>query len=619
MSFIQFGRRAISVALLVLPLAGGGVQLAAQRTVTTSVMVPMRDGVRLATNVVLPAKDGVALPGPFPAILSRTPYGRGGGHFFAARGYAFVSQDVRGRGDSEGTFYIYVNEGEDGYDAVKWLAEQPWCDGNIGTYGGSYLSATQHALAALNPPNLKAMFATVGTANYIRDGAGRGGAFALLHNLAYALYLAETGKEARKDARVAAAIEADALNIQQLFWESPFPPEESPFLPAPSYNAWYADWWKHSTYGEYWKQNGYNFEERYSGYADDVAIYNIGGWYDIFKRGTLRNFTGLSHRKGPTKLLMGPWTHGLGGRVAGDVDYGDGASVSIRLQALAWFDRFLKGVDNGIDREPRVKYFVMGGTAPAALVDGYLRSGGEWKTADDWPPPGNTELKLYLRGDGRLGREAPVDRSTSEYRYDPSNPVPTLGGNIDSGARVVYTGPPRQVIPAGYFAAKDRTPLTERADILTFQTDPLERDIEATGPMSVTLWVSSTAVDTDFTAKLVDVYPPSEQFPEGYAVNIEDGILRMRFRESPEREEFMVPGEIYKVTIDLWATSNRFRQGHRIRLDISSSNFPMFDLNPNTGEPMGRHERVEAATNTVYHGPARPSSLNLTTLPAPRR
>ena len=293
------GLRALAVAFaLAVGLAGNA---SSQDVLTKTVMVPMRDGVRMATDVSLPAKDGEALPGPFPAILSRTPYGRGGGRYFARRGYAFVSQDVRGRGGSEGTFYIYVNEGRDGYDALAWVAKQPWCNGKIGTYGGSYLSATQHAIAALHPPELKAMFATVGTANYIRDGAGRGGAFALLHNLAYALYLAGSGKEARENASVGAALAASYENLRELYWGSPFTADTSPFREAPSYDAWYADWWKHSTYDEYWKQNGYNFEERHGDYADDLAIYNVGGWYDIFKRGTLRNFTGLAHRKGPSQ------------------------------------------------------------------------------------------------------------------------------------------------------------------------------------------------------------------------------------------------------------------------------------------------------------------------------
>ena len=582
-------------------------------TVIRNWMMPTRDGIRLATDIYLPTTEGQSNPRPFPAILIRTPYGKNSlnssGEFFAKRGYAVVTQDVRGRYDSEDEFYIYVNEGKDGYDAVEWVAGQPWCNGDVGTYGRSYMAATQNAPAVHSPPHLKTMFVIVGTSNYIEDGAGRGGAFALLHNLAYAFRLAFTGKEARKDAKVAAALRRAYDRLPDWLRAAPLK-SGSPLQWAPTYERWYADWRMHPAYDDYWKQIGYNFEEYHSRYPE-IPIYFVGGWYDLFKRGTLNNFEGLSRRNAFTKLCMGPWTHSTGITHAGDVDFGPRAKMSIQDEAARWFDQFLKGKDMGILQEPPVKYFLMGGGDATRNKNGRLQSGGVWKEAQTWPPSGFREQKFYLHGDGTLQATARESTVPSRFQFDPRKPVPTVGGNIDSGKHLVRRGAQNQVPPANYFAVDNQLPLSARHDVLTFATPPLTHDMEVTGPMRVTLWVSSEAKDTDFTAQLIDVYPPSDDYPAGYAMNLEDGILRMRFRKSREREELMKPGTIYKVSIDLWATSNLFRKGHKIRLDISSSNFPMYDVNPNTGEPLGRHTHVISTVNTVYHDPEHPSCLVL--------
>ena len=285
--------------------------------------------------------------------------------------------------------------------------------------------------------------------------------------------------------------------------------------------------------------------------------------------------------------------------------------MSILEEAGRWFDQFLKGKDLGILQDPAVKYFLMGGGDTSKNKADRLQSEGVWKTAKTWPPEGFRDQKFYLHGDGTLQMNPSQSPVPSRFQYDPRNPVPTLGGNIDSGKHLVPRGAQNQVPPPDYFAAGNRLPLSARHDVLTFTTSPLERDLEITGPIRVDLWVSSEAKDTDFTAKLIDVYPPSEDYPAGYAMNLEDGILRMRFRNSRGREELMNPGTLYPVTIDLWATSNLFRKGHKIRLDISSSNFPMYDLNPNTGEPLGRHTYVAPTLNTVYHDSEHPSCLVL--------
>ena len=585
-----------------------------------NVMAPMRDGVRLATDVYLPNGETTP-PGPFPTILIRHPYGKSRSaapaEFFTTHGYAVAIQDTRGRYDSEGEFYIYVNEGEDGYDAVEWIAAQPWSSGDVGTYGGSYGAACQNALAVLRPPHLKTMFAYVGTSNYIEDGAGRGGAFALLHNMAYGFRLAQWGKEAQSgdpdaEEEIPTLAALNRANEQLASWLMAAPLKStSPLSWTPSYARWYADWRAHPTYDDYWKQNGYNFEERHSQYPD-IPICFIGGWYDIFKRGTLRNFQGLTGRQGYVHLLVGPWTHSTGRTYAGDVDFGPEVKMTLRKKAVKWFDQFLKGKDLDLERQPPVRYFVMGAESAKRNDKGRLQSSGAWKSSGTWPPAGSRQLRLYLHPDGSLRRESPQEPGRSGFEYDPRNPVPTIGGNIDSGKQLVRRGARNQVPIEGEFAATDQLPLSSRSDVLSFQTPPLEEDLEIAGPMRVELWVSSTAKDTDFTAKLMDVYPPSSDYPEGYAMNLEDGILRMRFRESREREELMEPGTVYRVEIDLWDTANRFHKGHRVRLDISGSNFPFYDVNPNTGEFLGRHTHLKTAVNSVYQAPGRASALVLT-------
>ncbi len=601
--------------VLAIALGASSPATADEEAIKRAAMVPARDGIKLATEIFLPARDGEPVKGPHPAILIRTPYGKGAfagtARAFAKLGYAAVTQDVRGRFGSGGDFYIYINEAEDGYDTVEWIAAQPWCNGKVGTWGQSYQAATQNALAILRPPHLTAMFVMVGTSNYIEDGAGRGGAFALLHNMAWCFGSAASGKEANADARVAAALRDASARLPEWLLASPLG-EQSPLRWTPTYERWYRDWRKHGRHHPYWKQNGYNFEAYHDQYPE-VPIFFIGSWYDLFKRGTLKNFTGLATKHPATRLLMGPWPHSVGGTAAGNVDFGSDARISIPSLAAQWFAWHLRGEspDHDFAKEPRVKFFMMGTPVPHKNKDGRMQSGGHWETAETWPPPGFAKRRYYFHHGGRLGRAPPrAGAPPSRFQFDPRNPVPTVGGNIDSGGNIVPFGAQNQVPPADYFASRSTLPLSARADVLTFETSSLEEAVEVAGPISVRLWVSSEAVDTDFTAKLIDVYPPSEDYPVGYAMNLEDGILRMRFR-GPDKEELMAPGEVYPITIDLWATANRFEKGHRIRIDLSSSNFPMYDVNPNTGEPIGFHTRVATTVNTIYHDADRPSALLL--------
>jgi uncharacterized protein len=577
------------------------------------VMVAMRDGVRLATDVYLPARGGMVLPGRFPTLLARTPYGRdemaSSGWFFAQHGYAVVIQDVRGRYGSEGEFYIYVNEGRDGYDALEWAARQPWSDGQVGTFGPSYRAGTQNALAVERPTHLRAMCVVVGTSNYHEDGAARGGAAYLLHNVAYAFGLAATSKEAREDSAREAALRQASGELGAWLKAYPFAANASPLSLVPAYQRWFQDFVDHADYDDYWKQNGFTFEQSYDRYPD-VPMYFISGWYDIFLRGTLQNFVGLARRQqAPKKLLVGPWVHGVGSQSVGDVDFGHAAAMDVQMEQLRWFDQVLKGRDTGILGDPSVRFFVMGGGSGGRTPSGHLDAGGAWRTASAWPPPGTATRVWYFHRDGVLDEKAPEAEPPTIYTFDPTRPVPTIGGQIDSGKEIVPAGPFDQRCLPQIFGCEDTLPLAARRDVRVYQTAPLEADVVLAGPITLELWISSSAPDTDFTAKVIDVAPPNPDYPSGYAMNVTDRIVRVRYCKSPEHEELLRTGEVRQCSIDLLGTANRFVKGHRIRVDLSSSNFPFFDVNPNTGERVGQHTRMVEALNTVYHDRDHPTRL----------
>ncbi|HTV55129.1 MAG TPA: CocE/NonD family hydrolase [Terriglobia bacterium] len=589
-----------------------------------NVMVPMRDGVRLATDVYLPARNGSPAAGRFPVLVCRTPYGktpstpgpRNAGDYFARRGYAVVIQDCRGRYNSQGEFYIDVNEGADGYDTVEWAARQPWSNGKVGTYGASYLSQAQNALAVLRPPHLDAMFVMVGASDYYEEGAYRGGAFALLHNLYYALTLAATGHEAQANLVRQAALRK-AMGPQFGAWlrAYPFRPNASPLLLAPLYEHWFQDFVDHPYFDDYWKQNGFDFEVSYARYPD-IPIYFISGWYDLFLRGTLHNYAGLRPlHKSMTKLMIGPWVHNVGPRFAGNVDFGPTAMVDMLAEEQRWFDQVLKGKDTGVLSEPPVRLFVMGGGPGTRSRSGLMEDGGEWISTTAWPPPQAENQSYYLHGDGGLTRQIPGAEAPTTFAFDPAHPVPTIGGQIDSGKSYSPDGPRDQRCNLTIPGCNDDLPLSARRDVLVFQTPPLVSSLVIAGPVKVNLWISSSAPDTDFTAKLIDVTPPSADYPLGYAMNLADRIVRVRTSENTTKPILLRPGEIREVTIDLLGVANRFEAGHRIRLDISSSNFPFFDVNPNTGEAEGRQTHQAVAINSVYHDVAHASRIVLPTIP----
>ena len=608
-------------------------------TVARDVMIPMRDGVTLATDLYFPAENGEQLPGQWSIVLERTPYNKQGqrlvdqAEFFAARGYVSAVQDIRGRYASEGSFLMYGQEGNDGMDTVEWLADQPWSNDQIGLTGGSYTAATAHSILTQGPSAVSAAFIREGSANYHEDGAWQGGAFELAHNLGYALSLGSVGKEAAASSSVADALRWAQNNFAQQLQMAPLRPGSNVLALAPSYAAWYTDWQTHDRYDDYWKQNGYDVEQRYDQVAD-VPVLLLGAWYDRFNRGSLNNFLGYTqHNDSPVHLYAIPAVHGPGNvevNYAGDVDFGPEAAIfdapkgSTRMMELnlQWFDRWLKGLDNGVRDADLVRLFRMEPRDGKRNADGRLQAGGTWQEFDIWPPANVRFTDFYLTSD--LGLQTEISSAGSiTFEYDPANPVPTVGGSMTSGGDAAPEGAYDQRCRESLPLCTNTLPLHVRPDVLSFETPPLTETVEVTGPIAVHLWISSTAIDTDFTAKLVDVYPPTPDYPDGYAMNLVDSIVRARFRTFEQKgphyhraygisEELLEPGKVYEVTIDLVGTSALFPPGHRIRLDISSSNFPRFDVNPNTAETyLDRKLPPIKAHNSVHMGGANPSRMVL--------
>ncbi|HET8624605.1 MAG TPA: CocE/NonD family hydrolase [Gemmatimonadales bacterium] len=605
-------------------------------TLYSNVMVAMRDGVRLATDIYVPSGAR-----RFPVILERTPYDKTApsrsertasnptpmtraelAGFFARHGYVVVYQDCRGRYQSEGVFVKYVSDAQDGYDTCAWILKQPWCDGRIGTMGLSYAAHTQAALGSAGAPGIAAMFLdSGGFSNAYQGGIRQGGAFEL-KQATWAYSQALESPEIQRDS--ARLVRLRSVDIKNWFRRMPWRRRHSPVSLAPEYEDYLFEQWEHGVFDDYWKRPGLwaeGFHDRFP----DGAMVHMSSWYDAYARTATDNYIGLSRRKRrPVHLIMGPWTHGDRQLTyAGDVDFGPAATLDGNLAPdfptfrLRWFDRWLKGIRNGVDAEPKVRLFVMGGGSGRKNQAGRLEHGGSWRAESDWPIPNTRWTPWYLHADGSLSRAKPSAKDAfREYEYDPRHPVPTIGGTVTSGQPVMVGGAFDQREGDRFFGSqRPYRALADRSDVLVFETAPLEEAVEVTGPVSVKLWISSSAVDTDFTAKLIDVYPPSPDYPGGFAMNLTDGILRVRYRDSWERPARMAPGTVYSIRIDAFPTSNRFARGHRIRIDISSSNFPHFDLNPNTGEPEGRATRFVVATNRVYLGRARPSHVVLPLIP----
>ena len=584
----------------------------------SNVMIPMRDGVRLATDIYLPALNGQPASGKFPVILERTPYDKAGsgnvtnGTYYARRGYVCAIQDVRGRFVSEGEWYPFAKEAPDGYDTVEWLAAQEWSDGQVGTMGASYCGSDQSALATLNPPHLSTMIVAVGASNYYHCSMRQNGALEQRFMI-YAFRMATTSKEAFADANIKAAVDRAFANAGEWVSRAPLKKGTSPLRMLPNYEQWVLDLFTHGEYDDYWKQRGYAISQYYEEHADVPTLY-LGGWYDSYARATCENYTALSKMKKSRQILMmGPWTHGGWGVTnAGDVDFGNHSFINYNDLRLAWFDHFLKGLHTEVSDWSPVKIFVMGTGEGIPNYQGRLHHSGYWRDEQDFPLPDTQFTPYYLHVDGELSTVLPsTDGLTSRFSFDPRDPVPTIGGGISAADPIMGAGAFDQRGNSRFFGCQDTLPLNARSDVLTFQTSPLENDVEVTGPITVKLHASSSARDTDFTAKLIDVCPLSDDFPDGLAINLTDSIIRARYRSGWDTPELLEPGNVYEFVFELYPTSNVFKKGHRIRLDISSSNWPRFDVNPNTGGDLGVERRLEIAEQTIYHEPEHASHVVL--------
>ena len=614
-----------------------------QDAVCIEFMIPMRDGVRLATDVHLPAGFRPGIDTPLPTILERTPYGkrevsrseinRGepAAHrgdiaaYFVARGFAVVFQDCRGRHASEGEFTKYLSEGPDGYDTLEWITRQDWSTGRVGTMGLSYAAHTQMATACMNPPGLACMVMdSGGFANSYQCGIRQGGAFEL-KQATWAVNQAKGSQAVLNDPLLKAAL--DAQDLKEWFARMPWRPGQSPLRFVPEYERYLFDQWTHETFDEFWQQPGIYAEGFYDTMAR-VPTVLMSSWYDAYVRSTMDNFAAMSTLDpvaAPTYLIMGSWLHGdRNVPFSGDVDFGPAARIEGQIAEdwlafrAQWFDRWLKPATSGVKpSDPVARIFLMGGGSGARNADGRMEHGGSWIQSSQWPLADTRFTHFYLRDGGVLSEEPPEEPDASvSYAFDPSNPVPTIGGALTSGAPVFEGGAFDQREDERFFGTRNPgVPLAARNDIVVFETPLLEEDIAVVGPVIVRLWISSDAPDTDFTAKLIDVCPPNSDYPEGFAMNLTDGIFRCRFHHSWSEPEFLESGRIYEITIEPFATANLFKCGHRIRLDISSSNFPHFDVNPNSGESPALARAPRIAVNTVHLGTKHPSHLVLPIVP----
>lgn len=547
--------------------------------VEKNVMVPMRDGAKMATDIYSPGGLERA-----PVILVRTPYGKSvqsvlgdeTTRLLVRRGYIVIIQDVRGRYGSEGDFYPFINDGPDGQDTMDWIREQPWFDGNLGTYGASYLGATQWFSAP--GEDLEAMHLTV-TSPDLRNVIYSGGGFHLMTVYTWGIIMGDrkadismAGKMSRLD-KFMATLPLDQADDRAGRDVEYFDQALDPM----------AIW-------ELYEQ--VSFEEKYKQVSAPAVL--VAGWYDMFLGPQLNDFNRLleqgSGKARQSVLIVGPWAHGPNGD--GTVDYGKEAARKEVLgpaHLLDWCDHWLKGKDNGVEDWPRVKIFVMGEN--------------KWRDENEWPLARTVYTDYFLHsgggantrdGDGTLSTEPPAAGPADRFSYDPLDPVPSLGGN-------------NLGLSAG---AHNQSSIEDREDVLCYTTPVLESDVEVTGPITAVIWAASDAVDTDFTVKLVDV------LPGGTPVNIQDGIVRAMYRDNdPNRITPLVPGRIEKYEVDLWATSNLFKQGHRIRVEVSSSCFPRFNRNLNTGEPVPGATRTVVANQVIYHDAGHPSRIVLPIIP----
>lgn len=558
-------------------------------------MMPLRDGTLLATDLYRNA-DGL----PAPVLVVRLPYDKERSvspevMTLVQAGYHVVLQDARGRFASQGEFNANFQEINDGADCYAWVAQQPWCDGRIGTFGGSYLGQVQWLAAPYMPAAVKALCVLIAPVDHYSDVAYRGGVLNLGSMLFWCSMMAlgeqgrrlATGQTTPQDMQK----QAGALfNLAQLYETLPL----ADMAHLQDVSPHFFNWLAHPAYDDFWQKiDARNFAQV------DKPMLHIGGWYDIFLNGTLQGYIGMRNHaqtaeaRSRQKLIVGPWSHGTNWTSSyHEQDFGmhaSGEAAGLTTVQLRWLDRWVRGIENGVEQEPPVRIFVMGIN--------------QWRDEEDWPLLDTRYTPYYLHsnghvntlhGDGVLSTELPAGEAADRFVYDPHNPVPSIGGaNLTPFANSI--GP------------RDQRSVEEREDVLVFSTPVLTNAVEVTGPITAHLYVSSSASDTDITCKLVDVHP------DGRAMLLTDGILRLRYRQSFTQPTLLQPNEIIPITIDLWSTANVFLPGHRIRIEVSSSCFPKFARNSNTGGDVATEnpEQYQTAVNRLYHDADHPSHILL--------
>jgi putative CocE/NonD family hydrolase len=557
-------------------------------------VVTMRDGIKLRADIYRPNADG-----KFPVLLQRTPYNKDNEVDFgikaAAQGYVVIVEDVRGRYASEGDWYVFKNEPNDGYDTIEWAASLPYSNGKVGMFGGSYVGATQMLAAISHPPHLAGICPVVTASNYHENWTYQGGAFEQWFDESWTSGLSQDTYEraVSRDTNALGGIWTLPLTNYPLYNQDASSDPTSTAMLAP----YFVDWLAHPSYDDYWK--ALSIEEHFADIK--VPALHIAAWYDLFLGGSLRNYAGIREHGGSDEarngqqLMVTVGGHSGSGRKIGDVDFGPTLDRPEDDVTLLWYNYLFKGEKNEFASGKPIKIFVMGAN--------------QWRDEEAWPLARAKSTKYFLhsngkanslRGSGSLSTTIPGKESADQYVYDPGNPVPTVGGPLCCDGNHLPPGP------------RDQRAVEGRDDVLVYSTPPMAEDLEITGPVSLELYIKSSAVDTDFTAKLVDVWP------DGFAQNLTEGILRARYRDSRETPTLLNPGQVYKMTIDVWATSNVFKKGHTLRLEVSSSNFPRFDRNLNIGTTRylkssdnKSEQQFVSATNMVLHDAEHPSALIL--------
>ena len=546
-----------------------------------NVKVPMRDGVELSADLYLPRASGT-----FPTVLMRTPYSNNmdvtieRARVLANDGYACVIQDIRGRWDSDGDYYPFHPDVDDGFDTQEWVGQQEWSNGKIGMAGSSYLGLVQWLSAPLRSQYLTCLAPRVICGDFYNGLVYPGGALQL--NVVMTWGMRTNGRTGQ--------------SIDYHDWTNAFRalPVGDADLSAGRALGFFKDWIEHPAYDDYW--NAIDVEDKWN--EIDVPAFSMGGWFDLYSADAFTNFNGI-RKNGRTpearqsRLIVGPWPHALStSSKTGDVDFGAGSLADLDGEETRWFDYWLKGIDNGIVDEPPLRLFIMGIN--------------EWRDEHEWPLARTDWQRWHLhsdgdansvRGGGRLSIDTPTDEPEDRFVYDPEFPVQTVGGNNCCSPDIVPWGP------------YDQRAVEMRSDVLVYTSDPFEEDMEVTGPIKVVLYAATDGPDTDWTAKLVDVSPT------GYAMNLCDGIFRARYRESRSESRLLEPNRVYEYEIDVAVTGNVFQKAHSVRIEISSSNFPRFDRNLNTGKDYGKDGEMRVANQAVYHSREYPSHVLLPVIP----